>query len=77
MSKEKRTRNGKKNTKNISEELKEKITSQYILVLSRKKGKFRVETNISGHAIGGVLFQEQEEKQKPIVFSSVTIQVAE
>ena len=56
MSKEKRTRNGKKNTKKIFEELNEKITSQYILVLSRKKGKFRVETNISGHAIGGVLF---------------------
>ena len=37
------------------EELKEKITSQLVLALSRRKGKFRVETDASGHAIGGVL----------------------
>jgi len=38
-------------------ELKEKITSQPVLALSRKKGKFRVKTDASGHAIGGVLSQ--------------------
>jgi len=37
------------------EELKEKITSQLVLSLSKREGKFRVETNASGHTIGGVL----------------------
>jgi len=37
------------------EELKEKITSQLVLALSRREGKFRVETDASGHAIGEVL----------------------
>jgi len=31
----------------------------------------------SGHAIGGVLFQEQEGKWKPIAFLSKTMQPAE
>jgi len=44
------------------EELKEKITSQPVLVLPRREGKFRVETDTSGHTIGGVLSQEQEGK---------------
>jgi len=44
------------------EELKEKITSQPVLALSKREGKFRVETNASGYAIGGVLSQEQEGK---------------
>ena len=43
-------------------ELKEKITSQPILALLRREGKFRVEMDASGHAIEGVLFQEQEGK---------------
>ena len=43
-------------------ELKEKITSQPVLALPRRKGKFRVETDILGHAIGGVLSQEQDRK---------------
>jgi len=37
------------------EELKEKITSQPVLVLLRREGKFRVKINASGYAIGGVL----------------------
>jgi len=37
------------------EELKEKITSQPVLSLPRRERKFRVETDASGHAIGGVL----------------------
>jgi len=36
-----------------------------------------VETDISEHAIGGVLSQEQEGKWKPIAFLSRTIQLAE
>ena len=37
-------------------ELKEKITSQLVLSLSKKEGKFKIKMNASGHAIGGVLF---------------------
>ena len=59
------------------EELKEKITSQLVLSLPKREGKFRVETDTSGHAIGGVLFQEQDRKWKPIAFSSRMIQPAE
>jgi len=61
----------------VFEELKGKITSQLVLALSRREGKFRVETNASGHAIRGVLSQEQEGKWKPIAFLSRTIQPAE
>jgi len=39
----------------VFEELKEKITSQPVLLLSRREGKFRVEMDMSGHAIEGVL----------------------
>ena len=60
----------------VFEELKEKIMSQLVLFLLKRDGKFRVETNISGHAIGGVLSQEQEGKQKPIPFLSRTMQLA-
>ena len=59
------------------EELKVKITSQLVLALPKKEGKFRVETDASGHAIGGVLSQEQEGKWKPIAFLSRTMQPAE
>jgi len=45
-----------------------KITSQLVLDLFRRDGKFRVETNISGHAIREVLAQRQKGKWKPIVF---------
>ena len=56
-------------------ELKEKITSQLILSLPRREGKFRVETDASGHAIKGVLSQEEDGKWKLIAFlSSVMIQ---
>ena len=46
----------------VFKELKEKITSQPVLNLPRKEGKFRVETDASGYAIRGVLSQEQEGK---------------
>ena len=59
------------------EELKEKITSQLVLALPRREEKFRVETDTSGHAIEGVLSQEQEGKWKPITFLSRTMQLAE
>ena len=59
------------------EELKEKITSQPVLSLLRREGKFRVKMDASGHAIGGVLSQEQDGKWKPIAFLSRTMQAAE
>ena len=59
------------------EELKEKITSQLILSLPRREGKFRVETNTLGHMIGRVLSQEQDGKWKPIAFLSRMMQPAE
>ena len=59
------------------EELKDKITSQLVLFLLKKEGKFRVETDTSEYVIEGVLFQEQEGKWKPIAFLSRTIQLAE
>jgi len=39
-------------------ELKDKITSQPVLALPKRKGKFRVETDVLGHTIGEVLFWE-------------------
>ena len=59
------------------EELKEKITSQPVLSLLKREGKFRVEIDVSGHTIGGVLSQEQDGKRKPIAFLSRTMQAAE
>ena len=59
------------------EKLKEKIMSQPVLSLPKREGKFRVETDTSGHAIEEVLFQEQEGKWKPIAFLSRTMQPAE
>jgi len=35
--------------------LKYKITSQLVLALPKKDGKFRIETNTSENTIGGVL----------------------
>ena len=57
----------------VFEELKEKITSQPVLSLPRREGKFRVEMDASGHMIGGVLSQEQDGKWKPIAFLSRTM----
>ena len=37
------------------EELKEKITSQLVLSLLKREGKFRVETDALEHVIGEVL----------------------
>jgi len=59
------------------DKLKKKITSQPVLSLPRREEKFRVETGASGHAIGGVLSQEQNGKWKPIAFLSRTMQPAE
>ena len=44
------------------EELKEKITSQPVLSLLKREGKFRVETNASEYTIEEVLSQEWEGK---------------
>ena len=61
----------------VFEELKEKITSQPVLSLPRREGKFRVEMDALGYTIEGVLSQEQDGKWKPIVFLSRTMQPAE
>ena len=58
-------------------ELKNKTTSQPVFSLSKREGRFRVEMNTSGHAIGRVLSQEQEGKWKPIAFLSRTMQPVE
>ena len=58
-------------------ELKNKIISQLVLSLLKREGKFRVETDISEHAIRGVLSQEQEGKWRPIAFLSRAMQLAE
>ena len=42
------------------EELKKKITSQLVLTLLKREGKFQVETGVSGYAIGVVLSQKQD-----------------
>ena len=42
-----------------------------------RKGKFRIETDTSGYAIGGVLSQEQDRKLKLIAFLSRIMQPAE
>ena len=52
------------------DKLKEKITSQLVHALSKRKENFRVETNVLEHIIEEVPFQEQEEKWKPIIFLS-------
>ena len=43
-------------------ELKDKITSQLVLALPKRDGKFRVKTDTLEHAIREVLFQKQERK---------------
>ena len=61
----------------VFKELKDNVTNQLVLSLLKRNGKFRVEMDASGHVIGGVLFQEQEEKWRPIAFLSRMMQPAE
>jgi len=42
--------------------LKQKITTQPVLALPRREGKFRVKVDALGHTIEGVLSQEQKGK---------------
>jgi len=53
------------------------ITMQPVLALPRREGKFRVEVDISGYAIRGVLSKEQEGKWKPVTFLSKIMSPAE
>jgi len=57
--------------------LKDKITSQLVLALPKREGNFQVETDASGHAIGGVLSQEQDRKWRSIAFLSRIMQLVE
>ena len=57
----------------VFEELKKRITIQPVLVLPKRKEKFRVKVDALEHTIGGVLLQEQEGKQRPIAFLSKII----
>ena len=59
------------------DKLKDKITSQLVLSLLKREGKFRVEMDASGHAIGGVLSQGQKGKWRLIAFLLRTIQLVE
>ena len=61
----------------VFEELKRKITSQPVLTLLKRGEKFWVETDALGHAIGGVLLQEQDGKWRLIAFLSRIMQLAE
>ena len=58
-------------------ELKKQITSQPVLTFLKIERKFQVKTNALRYAIEGVLSQEQEGKQRPIMFLSRIIQLAE
>ena len=69
--------NWTKEHQRVFEELKDKITSQPVLFLLKRDGKFRIEMNTSEHAIKGVLSQKQEGKWRPIAFLSRMIQLAE
>ena len=60
----------------VFEELKKKIISQLVLSFPKMEGKFRIETDTSEHAIGGVLSQEQKKKWRLIAFLSRMIQPA-
>jgi len=75
--KEKKEWKWEKEQQRAFDELKNKITSQPVLALLKREGKFWVETNTLGHAIGGVLSQEQDSKWKPIAFLSRTMQPTE
>jgi transposase InsO family protein len=57
--------------------LKQRVTEEPVLALPRDEGQFRVETDASGYAIGGVLSQQQDGKWKPIAFLSRTMTPAE
>ena len=57
-------------------ELKEKITSQPVLILLKREGKLQIKTDALRHTIRGVLFQEQKEKWRPIMFLSKMMQLA-
>ena len=59
------------------EKLKDKITSQPVLSLLKRKEKFRVEMDALKYTIGEVLSQEQDRKWKPIAFLSRIMQPVE
>ena len=52
------------------EELKKRMMSPDVIKLPRPDGKFRVEVDASGYALGGVLSQHQDGKWRTIAFWS-------
>ena len=71
--KEKKDQKQEEEYQKAFEELKDKITSQLVLTLPKREGKFQVEIDASEYAIEEMLSQEQDGKQKPIMFLSRTI----
>ena len=54
------------------------LLTEPTLALPQRKGLYRVETDASGYAIGGVLSQQQKDgKWKPVAFLSRTMTPAE
>src|SRR5215469_16900416 len=65
------------NQENAFKKLITALTTAPMLQLPTDQGKFRIETDASNYAIGGVLSQEQENKWHLIAFLSKTMNPAE
>ncbi len=59
------------------EQLKKQLAEDVILTIPTNEGKFRVEADASGGAIGAVLSQEQDGKWRPVSFLSKSLSVTE
>ena len=59
------------------DELKRLIASEEVTTQPRPIGKFRLEVDASGYALGGVLSQLQDDKWRSVAFISRTMTDAE
>jgi len=57
--------------------MKEIVLSDKVIALPRPDGKFRMEVDASGYALGGVLSQYQDKKWKTVAFISRVMSPAE